>query len=150
MATKGAPKWLTGSGQLSLNKFFDPCTPSIRIVDNRKKKTETMLFLLASRAPECQPTGTPHARANTIVLTICGLQLGLGRGAMQSDQVVILILAPSIITLQHRVKVHILLILSNFCPALTKLALDLHVNRCMSVLCVVFCLVFFSRSLIGF
>ena len=45
---------------------------------------------------------------------------------------------------------------SSFCPALTKLALDLHVNFCPSVrlsVCLFVCLsvfpVFFSRRLIG-
>ena len=44
---QGAPKWRTGSGkvstlgrskQLSLNKFFDPRTPSMRKEDNGKKR----------------------------------------------------------------------------------------------------------------
>ena len=46
----GAPKWQTGSGkvstprffghfkQLSLNKFFDPCTPSMRKVEDEEEQ----------------------------------------------------------------------------------------------------------------
>ena len=66
---------------LSLNKFFDPSSPSMRKVDDgkkekkRKKKTEKIMsFLVATnvvasrpperRPPERRPTGTPHARAN--------------------------------------------------------------------------------------
>ena len=44
---RGAPKWPTGSGkvfghskQLSLNKFFDPSTPSMRKVDDGEKKNK--------------------------------------------------------------------------------------------------------------
>ena len=64
--------------QLSLNKFFDPSTPSMRKVDDgekkkkkkkKKKRKKIMTFIvatnvIASRPPERRPTGTPHARAN--------------------------------------------------------------------------------------
>ena len=34
-----SPKWPTGSGkQLSLNKFFDPSTPSMRKVDDGEEE----------------------------------------------------------------------------------------------------------------
>ena len=61
------------SKQLSLNKFFDPSTPSMRKVDNgekrkRKKKEIIMTFIVAtngvaSRPPKHRPTGTPIACA---------------------------------------------------------------------------------------
>ena len=64
------------SKQLSLNKFIDPSTPSLRKVDdgekkrrkNRNKKEKNDVYsghyVIASRPPERRPTGTPHARAN--------------------------------------------------------------------------------------
>ena len=71
-----ASKLPIGSGkgrsrQFSLNKFFDLRAPSMRKVNNgkrKKEKKEKMSFLvatnvIASRPPECRPTGTPHARA---------------------------------------------------------------------------------------
>ena len=74
---KGIYPWVLGrSRQLSLNKFFDTSTPSMRKVDDgeeKKKKRKTkkkkiMTFIvatnvIASRLPERRPTGTPHARA---------------------------------------------------------------------------------------
>ena len=79
-ACQRAPKWPTGSGhskQLSLSKFFDPSTPSMRKVDDGEKEEEEktneriMLFIVASnfvasQSPECRPTGMPTARANYI------------------------------------------------------------------------------------
>ena len=72
-----APKWPMGSEkrlpldfwrsrQLSQNKFIEPSTPSMRKVDDGKKEKKRISFLvatyiIASRPPECQPTGTPHA-----------------------------------------------------------------------------------------
>ena len=68
------------SRQLSLNKFFDPSTPSMRKVDDgekrkekRKKRKKIMTFIvatnvIASRPPKRRPTGMPHARAK-ITLT---------------------------------------------------------------------------------
>ena len=68
-------------GQLSLNKFFDPSTPSIRKVDDgekkrkkkkkKKKKEKIVTFIVAtnvvaSQPPERRPTGMPHARANFV------------------------------------------------------------------------------------
>ena len=68
------PLVLGRSRQLSLNKFFDPSTPSMRKVDGGKRKKEKekekiMLFLVATNfvaswPPERRLTGTPHARAN--------------------------------------------------------------------------------------
>ena len=66
------PQVLGGSRQLSLNKFFDPSTPSMRKVDDgeeKKRKEEenndvySGHYVIASRPPERRPTGTPHARA---------------------------------------------------------------------------------------
>ena len=65
------------SRQLSLNKFFDPSTPSMRKVDDgeekkeKKRKEKIMTFIvatnvIASRPPECRPTGTPHARTKIV------------------------------------------------------------------------------------
>ena len=59
--------------QLSLIKFFNSISPSMRKVDNgekkEKKKEKIMTFIMATnvvarRPPECRPTGTPHAPAN--------------------------------------------------------------------------------------
>ena len=63
------PLVLGRSRQLSLNKFFDPSAPSMRKLDDGKRKKKIMSFLVganivASRPPEHRPTGTPHARAN--------------------------------------------------------------------------------------
>ena len=55
---------------LSLNKFFDPSTPSMRKVDDgeekneKKEKKKIKMFLVAtnvvaSRPPERRPTATP-------------------------------------------------------------------------------------------
>ena len=65
------PLFFGRSHQLSLNKFLDPSAPSMRKVDDgkkKKRKERIMLFLVAtnvvaSRLPERQSTGTPHARA---------------------------------------------------------------------------------------
>ena len=70
------PSFFGHSKQLSLNKFFDPSTPSMRKVDNgeeKRKKKKIMTFIvatnvIASRPPERRPTGTPHARANSYIL----------------------------------------------------------------------------------
>ena len=62
---------LRRSHQLSLNKLFDPSAPSMRKVDDRKRKRKEIIMsflvatnVIASRPPERRPTGTPHARAN--------------------------------------------------------------------------------------
>ena len=59
------------SRQLSLNKFLDPSTPSLRKVDNgeKKEKEKRMSFivitnLVASKPPEHRLTETPHTCAN--------------------------------------------------------------------------------------
>ena len=56
------------------NKFVDPSTPSMRKVDNgeKKKKSKIISFIVAtnvvaSRPPECRPTGTPTACAKNVV-----------------------------------------------------------------------------------
>ena len=73
-------KWPMGSGnmstprflgQLSLNKFFDPSTPSMRRGRNRGEKIKNKDFLVAtnisaSQPPERRPTGTPIARAKIV------------------------------------------------------------------------------------
>ena len=67
---KGVYPYVLGrSRQLSLNKFFDTSTPSMRKIDNGKKeKKKKMSFLVAtnivaSRLPEHRLTGAPHDRA---------------------------------------------------------------------------------------
>ena len=69
------PQVLGRSRQLSLNKFFDPSTPSMRKVDDgeekKKKKEKIMTFIvatnvIASQPPERRPAGTPYARANDV------------------------------------------------------------------------------------
>ena len=63
------------SSQFSLNKFYDPITPSMRKGREGGKKTENgkkviiMTFIVAtnvvaSQPPERRPTGTPTTRAN--------------------------------------------------------------------------------------
>jgi len=72
------PSALGHSKQLSLNRFFDLRTPSMRKVDDgekRKKKIMTFIVatnVIASRPPERRPTGTPHARAKNIVISDIG------------------------------------------------------------------------------
>ena len=55
------------SYQLSLNKFFDPSTPSMRKERNRGekngKKKERMMKIVATDVVPVEPTGTPTARA---------------------------------------------------------------------------------------
>ena len=63
------PQIFGSSRQLSLNKFFDPSTPSIRKGRDREwKKMGVGMTVatngVASRPRKCQPTGTPTARAN--------------------------------------------------------------------------------------
>ena len=63
------PQIFGSSRQLSLNKFFDPSTPSIRKGRDREwKKMGVGMTVatngVASRPRECRPTGTPTARAN--------------------------------------------------------------------------------------
>ena len=61
------------SAQLSLNKFFDPSTPSMRKGDDGEKKNggEKIMMkivatnVVASRPPERRPTATATARAPT-------------------------------------------------------------------------------------
>ena len=77
MATRG-PKmadgvWKGVSRQLSLNKFFDRSTPSMRKEDDGKKekKEKIMSFLVAtnvvaSQPPKRQLTGMPHAHAKKL------------------------------------------------------------------------------------
>ena len=74
---QGAPKWQRGSGkvfgrsrQLSLNKFFDPSTPSMRKGRDEEKKIEWKIMrfivatnVVASGPPKRRPTGTPYAHA---------------------------------------------------------------------------------------
>ena len=49
-----------------LNKFSDPSAPSMREVDNGEKLMSFLVVtnVVASRPPECRPSGTPHTRAN--------------------------------------------------------------------------------------
>ena len=72
---RGLPLALGRSCQLSLNKFFDPSAPSMRKVDDGKRKENYVILVAtnvdASRPPECQPTGTPRARAKSFVVNIC-------------------------------------------------------------------------------
>ena len=63
---------LRRSHQLSLNKLLDPSAPSMRKVDDgkRKRKEIIMSFLvvtnvIASWPPERRPTGTPTAHAKS-------------------------------------------------------------------------------------
>ena len=54
---------------LSQNKVFDPSTPSMRKVDDGKRKKKIMMKIVAtnvvaSQPPERRPTATPTARAN--------------------------------------------------------------------------------------
>ena len=61
-------------GQFLLNKFFDAITSSMRKGrdgEKMEKGKKIMMFLVvtnvvASRLPECQPTGMPPAHANSI------------------------------------------------------------------------------------
>ena len=77
------PQVLGRSRQLSLNKFFDPSTPSMRKVDDgekkekkkeKREKKKRMAFLVATTSlpavyrlngyTRMTTAGTPHARAN--------------------------------------------------------------------------------------
>ena len=75
------PQVLGRSRQLSLNKFFDPSTPSMRKVDDgkrkekekrkEKKRKKIMTFIaatnvVASRPPEGRLTGTLTTHANKV------------------------------------------------------------------------------------
>ena len=73
-----------GVYQLSLNKFFDPSTPSMRKGCNGEEKTDENsghYVIASSRPPEqhrlndtarMMTTGVPHARANTSWAGFCG------------------------------------------------------------------------------
>ena len=76
---RGVPLFFGHSHQLSLNKFFDPSTPSMRKGRDGEKKWKMekmwgniMTFIVAtnvvvSRPPERRTTGMPHARANILI-----------------------------------------------------------------------------------
>ena len=68
------PQIFGRSCQLSLKKFFDPSTPSMRKVDDGKRKKKRSSFLVATTSlpavyrpngyARTTTAGTPHARAN--------------------------------------------------------------------------------------
>ena len=68
------PEVFGHSKQLSLNKFFDPSTPSMTKVDEgeekkRKEKIITSIAatnVVASQPPKCRPTGALTARAKKL------------------------------------------------------------------------------------
>ena len=66
------------SYQLSLNKFFDPSTPSMRKERNRReknrKKKERMMKIVATDVVPVEPTGTPTACANIRIGTVINIQ----------------------------------------------------------------------------
>ena len=74
MAWKGVyPKVFGHSNQLSLNKFFDPSTPSMRKgCDGKKKKRIVKIVVLyhcTSKQTVLQQTGTPHRPLMPILIS---------------------------------------------------------------------------------
>ena len=77
MAAKGPKMSLVfgRSNQLSLNKFFDPSTHSMRKgCDGEKRKEKRIVkiavhYHCASQPPEQRPTGTPTTRANWVSIS---------------------------------------------------------------------------------
>ena len=72
---RGVPLGFGHSRQLSLNKVFDPSTPSMRKgcdgeveveEKNSEKKQFTIVMPVISHAPQWRPTGTPIARAKKL------------------------------------------------------------------------------------
>ena len=69
---------LRRSHQLSLNKLFDPSAPSMRKVDDRKRKRKEIIMsflvatnVIASWPTEQRPTGTTHEQVTNKVWTSC-------------------------------------------------------------------------------
>ena len=77
MAARG-PKMADGCTQISINKFFDPSTPSIRKgCDGEKKKWKkkrtvkiAVHYCRTSQPPERRPTGTPTALAKILNIKV--------------------------------------------------------------------------------